>query len=232
MEILVFCLVTAVVSIGIVSLYFVRNRKNLVQKLSDTTLALRNFEKEIHQKEIVNIRERNDFESDLNAKSKQLMERIKQDGILIGRADATKEHEIKLKELELAHREIVSKERVLAAEEAKIAQRTEFEQQVKLFSVKISPYVKIANDSGIFRRSNISEVGYQYQLLVNGIPAFAPHIIIETTEELRETDKDAINFYIEKAKTIAIKAADIYLSGAGKGAVHIADAIVHEVKKS
>jgi uncharacterized protein YoxC len=231
METIVFCLATAAVSIVAVSFYFTHNRKSLVHTLSETTQALRNLEKEIHQKETNILRERNKFESDLNAKMQESLEQMKQTGVLLGRADAAKDHEIALKELGLAHRESISKERTLAAEEAKAAQKAEFEQQVKLFSVKISPYVSVVKDSGLIFNSCISQIGYQYQLLVNGIPAFAPHITIENTEETREVDKAALEKYIETAVHIANKAADTYLQGARAGAVHIADAVVSEVKK-
>lgn len=54
------------------------------------------------------------------------------------------------------------------------------------FSVQIRPYVVKIKDEGIIFDNHFSAIGFQYQLLVNGIPCFQPHVVIE--QEYRETE--------------------------------------------
>lgn len=231
MEIILYCLATAVVTFVMVMFYASYSRSKLVQSLSDATHALRNLEKQIHLKETGLIRDKNKFEADINSEMQASLSKAKQEGVLLGRSDAEKDHKIEIKNLELAHREHISKERAAASEEAKAALRLELEQQVKLFSIKISPFVKIKKGSGWIFNTHLSETGYQYQLLVNGIPALHPHITIERSEEVKELDEAKLQKLLETATTLAKAAADTYLAGSGKGAVQITEPILDMFEK-
>jgi hypothetical protein len=81
------------------------------------------------------------------------------------------------------------------------------------FSVKVSPYrdeIKTGNDGLIFNDIyHEVMIGYQYQLLINGVPALKPAVIIEEylIEEKREVDLAKIervtNLVESKMKSIA-----------------------------
>lgn len=81
------------------------------------------------------------------------------------------------------------------------------------FSVKVSPYrdeIKTGNDGLIFNDIyHEVMIGYQYQLLINGVPALKPAVIIEEylIEEKREVDLAKIervtNLIESKMKSIA-----------------------------
>lgn len=87
------------------------------------------------------------------------------------------------------------------------------------FSVKVSPYrdeIKTGNDGLIFNDIyHEVMIGYQYQLLINGVPALKPGIIIEEylIEEKREVDFAKIervtNLVESKMKSIAAESKGI-----------------------
>ncbi|MEZ2742660.1 hypothetical protein ACBP93_08515 [Paenalcaligenes hominis] len=231
MEIAIYCIATALVVVIAITIYSNRSRKALIQNVSESTQALRSLEKDFHQKEMVFINEKNKFIEEQHLEIQRKLEKAKQEGVLIGQRDAAKSHLIEIEKLGIAHQKEILKERVLAAEEAKAAQRAEFEQQVKLFSVKISPYVKIKKDTGIIYDSHSSEFGYQYQLLVNGIPAFSPHVIIERSEELKKLNQESIDAIVALATESAKLAASTYLKGTASGAVHMSKAVIEQTGK-
>ena len=88
----------------------------------------------------------------------------------------------------------------------------------------------------MFKDDFRSEIGYQYQLLVNGIPAFQPHVIIEQSEEIAAVDKETVNNLIMLATKCAQIAADTYLAGATgvpgitTSATKIGQAVIDQVK--
>ena len=110
----------------------------------------------------------------------------------------------------------LQEERESSASDAREQLRAEYELQSKLFSVQISPLVRIVEDKGLFSSEFKTEVGYQYQLLINGIPAFQPHVLIERNEVRKEVNEERIDELIKVAKQIAEGAIDLYLGANGQ----------------
>ena len=69
----------------------------------------------------------------------------------------------------------------------------------------------------------------RYQLLVNGIPAFQPHVVIEQSEEIKEVDKATVESLLKLAHKAADTAAAAYLGGSPSGAFRIGADIVQRV---
>jgi hypothetical protein len=92
-----------------------------------------------------------------------------------------------------------------AVSEARETQRAESELQSKIFSLKVSPYVEIAKSRSIMRSRSSSVYGYQYQLLVNGIPAFAPHFVEERVETEDILDEDKLLQLAREASQAAVR---------------------------
>ena len=128
-----------------------------------------------------------------------------------GKAEHELDTNIKLAEqkAEFAIRLQVEKEQ--SASEARDQQRAEQGLQAKLFSIKISPYAQLLTDNGIFKNTHEGKVGYQYQLLVNGIPAFQPHIVIERHEKIEQADQAIKNTLLSIAQNCAEAAVATYL---------------------
>ena len=121
-------------------------------------------------------------------------------------------------------------EKEQAAAEAREKQRAEYELQAKLFSVKISPYVQLLIDKGVIYDTYEAKAGYQYQLLVNGIPAFQPHVVVERHEKVKEIDQAVKNTFLSLARTCAEAAVTTYL-GASPQFAKLAPEVVEQIEK-
>lgn len=125
---------------------------------------------------------------------------------------------------------LLQSEKEESASEARDKQRAENELQAKLFSVKISPYVQLLTDKGLFSNDYEVNAGYQYQLLINGIPAFQPHIVVERHEKVKEIDQTVKSEFLSIAKTCAEAAVTTYL-GASPQFAKLATEIVEQIDK-
>lgn len=122
-------------------------------------------------------------------------------------------------------------EKEQAATEARDKQRAEYELQAKLFSVKISPYVQFLTDKGFFKDTHEANIGYQYQLLVNGIPAFQPHIVVERHENFQQIDPEIKKMFLATAQTCAEVAVTTYLGASPQFAKLAPEVIDEQIKK-
>lgn len=77
------------------------------------------------------------------------------------------------------------------------------DEKAKTFSVIVRPFIRKIRDDGLFTKHLKLEVGYQYQLQINGIPCFDPHIVIEQHYEEKEVNQEVI----EKMTHLALAAA-------------------------
>ena len=107
----------------------------------------------------------------------------------------------------------LANERDSAASDAREKLRAEYELQTKLFTVKICPYLRITEDKSIFNKKHELITGYQYQLLINGIPAFAPHVVPERTEIHSEINPELERMLLGVAEKAADAAINLYLGG-------------------
>ncbi len=118
-----------------------------------------------------------------------------------------------------------------AVKEARKRLTAEYELQTKLFTVQISPFVRIAENKKLFSSESEVETGYQYQLLVNGIPAFQPHSIVERSEVRKEVNEENVRELISMAKDFASNAIDTYLGVGGGKFAKLASVIVKKLPK-
>lgn len=88
-------------------------------------------------------------------------------------------------------------------EEGKRQAELRADEKGKAFSVTVRPYIKKLKDDGFFKKMNRLQVGYQYQLQINGIPCFDPHVVIEQHYEEREVNQEVI----ERMTKLALEAA-------------------------
>jgi hypothetical protein len=148
-----------------------------------------------------------------------------------------KAHREEIRQLQIEHaesqreriRELTSKESEFndrlrneckrVADDAREQARMQFEQQQKLFSVEVRPYFEINEVGNYFKTKYEKRVGYQYQLLVNGIPALQPHVITESKEVVEKTKDENIdklaNQALQAAQQVAQGVIDTYLGGSG-----------------
>ncbi len=77
------------------------------------------------------------------------------------------------------------------------------EKRETALTVQVRPYAKKVKKDGLIWDDVTSEVGFQYQLMVNGIPCFQPHIVIEASYEEQNFNQDRAEFLTNKAIEIA-----------------------------
>ena len=130
--------------------------------------------------------------------------------------EALNEERTKLSRLRAEHAEAMVRERDAVSTESRDQARREFESQASLFCVSVRPYVRITKDEGFFNSACETQTGYQYQLMINGIPAFQPHIIVESTDTAKKFNEENLKALIQQATRAAEAAVSIYLDKAGR----------------
>lgn len=103
------------------------------------------------------------------------------------------------------------------------------EQSQSGLSVTVHPFVNTSKQKGLFTSETLVEVGYKYQLLIQGLPCFEPHtVVVETTRE-KEVNDETIELLKSKAVELAQLAASAK-SGGLSAAFTIARAAVQRIK--
>ena len=199
-----------------------------LQKQLESTYAA---EKQTHLKEVEFLSKQNALTSAHANEITSVKESAFKDGRKQGRCEQELECERQLVDQlkEISTR--LEVERNTAIAEACAKQRAESELQQKLFSVNISPYVQLLTDKGLIFNSYEVKAGYQYQLLVSGIPAFQPHVIVERHEKVKQIDQAVKNTMLSLAKTCAEAALQTYLGGVSAQFAKLAPEIIEAIDK-
>lgn len=176
--------------------------------------TIRELEKHIHAKERDFLADRNQLELRHADAIRVARTQSFEEGRAQGLSERTAEHMNELEKVRLELLATIEQKKEEAAVEAREKLRNEYELQSKLFSVKISPYVKIGSKRGILTKEHETAIGYQYQLLINGIPAFTPHVVTEGTEVKKEINEKVEALLIDSAQQAADAAIQLYLGGA------------------
>lgn len=206
--------IAAILVTGVVALVFSRLllRKQEVA-LSQQVEEFRSLEKQLHLRERDFLAERNQLELAHAEALKVARAQAFEEGRRLGQTEGNAS---KVSELSELRRELLKKaeeERTIAIAEAREKLRAEYELQSKLFTVKISPYVCIREDRRLLGQQYETVSGYQYQLLVNGIPAFSPHVVAEQTETKKSINPEVERLLIQSAERAADAAITLYLGG-------------------
>jgi len=200
------------------------------EELHQRDEKIHELEKQVHLREREYLDERNRI--DLAHFDEKKIARLNafEEGRQFGRAESEREHVSQDMERQSEFASKLATEREQAAAEARERLRAEYELQSKLFSVQISPFVRINEIKELFSTKHETEVGYQYQLLINGIPAFQPHIIIERSEIRKEVNEENVRELLSVAKQVAEGAIDMYLGANGQFA-KLAQPVIKRLKR-
>lgn len=192
---------------------------------------LREAQKSIHEKERAFLEERNRIEI-LNAdKLQEAKAAAYEQGRQFGKVEGNSQHLEEILALKADFSKKMALEVEVAVADARKRLTAEYELQTKLFTVQISPFVRISEDKGMFSSESEVETGYQYQLLVNGIPAFQPHSIVERSEVKKQVNEENVKELVAMAKDFASTAIDTYLGAGGGIFAKLAPAIVKKISK-
>lgn len=214
----------------VLNFIYARQCRTAAMRVAALEAEANEHQKQLHRLEATNLKAKNDLELEHYSLAKRARDEHYNEGLQHGVASSQKDHLIEMTNLRAAHREEIAQREAEAEKRGRAVAKLEHEAQVKAFGVEIRPYVKIEKDVGVIWDSHKSYTGYQYQLLVNGIPAFQPHVVVEHSEEIKEVDKAMIAELVKLAHKAADTAAKLYLGGASPGALTIGPEIVQNVK--
>lgn len=221
---------TSLIALIVAFILWRRASVKLRNELASKDASARELEKQLHIKDRDFLEERNRIELSSAESLRAAKAASFEEGRQLGLAESQRDH---INELASKHAELCKKfeiERQQAVEDAREMLRAEYELQTKLFSVKISPYVKITQDKRLFKDKYEAISGYQYQLLVNGIPAFSPHVVPERTETIKAINEELEQALIQAANLAAEGAITLYLGGSPQFA-KLAPLIVERLTK-
>lgn len=221
-------LITAVISFLVINTFLIKKKEDKYLKMESKTHEM---EKQIHLNETKFLEQKNTAEIIHRSEQKILRDSVRKEGYEHGLAEGKKDHLIEITNLKAEHRVNVVEERARAAVEARTSALAEFELQNKLFSVTIKPYVSVEKINGYIWDEYKSETGYQYQLLINGIPAFQPHVVIESSEKLKEVNEEKMKVLLECALGAAKSAAELYMGGSASAGLKMSTPIINRDAK-
>ena len=229
-DLLLTALATALVTTSIGALLWRHAAAKQTLHLQEHLGNTQQLEKELHIKERDFLAERNRLEIAQADNARVVRATAFEEGRKLGLTEGNAVH---INELSTQRSALVCKyeaEREQALTLARDKLRAEYELQTKLFSVKISPYVSVREDNGFIRNTYETTAGYQYQLLVNGIPAFAPHVVAEQTEVKKEVNPEIERLLVQAAERAAQAAINMYLGGSPQFA-KLAEPIIKRLPK-
>jgi hypothetical protein len=93
-------------------------------------------------------------------------------------------------------------------------------------TVTIYPFVDAAEKRGFLKKTATLEIGYKYQLMVQGIPCMEPHRVVVETQTKVELDDQAIKAFGEKALALAEAAAQVKGGGIAATLISVAKTVV------
>jgi hypothetical protein len=221
---------SAVLVTIVLSFFYTKKTSVAAMRIAALEANANEHQKEIHRLEAAHLKAKNDHELEHHSLAYRAREEHYTEGFQHGVASSQKDHLIEITNLRATHREELAEREAQAEKHGRAVAKLEHEAQVKAFGVEIRPYVKIEKDVGVIWDRHKSYTGYQYQLLVNGIPAFQPHVVVEHSEEIKEVDKQMVADLVKLAHKAADAAAKVYLGGASPGALVIGPEIVQQVK--
>ena len=105
-----------------------------------------------------------------------------------------------------------------------------FAEQVKKIqsplTVLVHPFVNTSVEKGLVRNSSVVEVGYKYQLMVQGIPCFPPHDVVVERQSKVEVDEKAIAAWSAKALELAEGVSRVGGGGGASALISVAKTVV------
>jgi len=204
----------ATASTSVLFLFFLnKERQGKNREIKEHIAEARELEKKVHSREREFLDERNQLELAKFDAVRLSRAAGLEEGRLFGQAEKQRDHLTELTNQRSEFSTQLIKQCEIAATEAKDRLRAEYELQTKLFTVKICPYLKITEDKSLFNKKHELVSGYQYQLLINGIPAFSPHVVPERTEIKSEINPELERTFLAVSEKAADAAINLYLGG-------------------
>ena len=220
----------AIAAAALTWLAFRRQAQVAEQLIQREKASVRGLEAQLHEQQRDAAAQLNRLELGCQERGKTIRASAFEEGRQLGRAESQRDHITELTAQQTTFAQRLAAERDEAARETREKTRAEFELQAKLYDVSVRPFLKIDKVKSFIREEVEVEAGYQYQLLVNGIPAFQPSIIIEERRRSSKLNEENINALLQVAERLAKTAAELYL-GTGASVAKLGPAIIRRLAK-
>lgn len=144
--------------------------------------------------------------------------------------DLRAQHERLLLEEQSRHRELFDAARAEDRQHSQLAlkdaeeryERKLKEQSESALSVTVHPFVDTEIEKGVFSKQHKVEIGYKYQLFVQGLPCFEPHAVVVERSVHKEVNEETIEFFKTKALEAAEAAVQIKSGGVASKVISVA----------
>ena len=94
----------------------------------------------------------------------------------------------------------------------------------------VHPFVNTEAQKGVFTKETKIEIGYKYQLFVQGLPCFEPHTMVLESTVQKEVDQQTLDFLKSKAEQAAEASVLVKGGGAAKTAITISKTVFKLVR--
>jgi len=192
--------------------------KGFYERSNEQLERISEAERALHAAELRHQSELNQLTIEKLDEVKEARQLAIEEGRVQGRNENEVQSSLRLLEREKAHQSEIH----VAVSEALERQRIEQQNQIKIFSIEVSPYVLVTKDGGFFSSEHVVKRGYQYQLFVNGIPTFQPHIHVQREERHSQFD-ETVKLAALAAVESLVQAAVLAVGGAP---IRIGEAII------
>lgn len=186
------------------SVLFIVTLRKIGKQNEQLALDLETMKKNEAQHQIDKAKSNNAIEIDFLEKIKNTKNSSYKEGFDQGVIAERQKHELEIQRINLNHEEKINLARKQAEQNGYDKAKKEIGSISDKFHVDVRPYVNIEKDNGIIWDTFRTQVGYQHQLYIEGIPVFTPHVIIERTEEVSEVNKEHRDLLIKSAKELTL----------------------------
>lgn len=177
-----------------VSLFFNRSQQTKL------TIKLRQVEQELDQTQTELRKRTQAFNEELSAKSESIAAEL---------LKLREQHRNALDERDDAYRAALRKLDEESFQAGARQKELHYETLGAGLQVVVHPYIRKTKGSNLIWESTTCEVGYQYQLMVQGIPCLVPHIQIISSESYDVVNNERLGMLITAATEAARLAASI-----------------------
>lgn len=93
-------------------------------------------------------------------------------------------------------------------------------------TVVVHPFVNTEVDEGFIKSTTTVEVGYKYQLMIQGIPCMEPHDVVVERQTKVKVDEQALKVWGEKALALAEAAIQLKGGAAASSLISVAKTVI------
>ena len=125
-----------------------------------------------------------------------------------------------------AHRDQLQQQHAAKLQAVELRHAEQLQKVESPLTVVVHPFVNTEVDEGFIKSTTSVEVGYKYQLMIQGIPCMEPHDVVVERQTKVKVDEQAIKAWGEKALALAEAAIQIKGGAAASSLISVAKTVI------